>query len=98
MFDIGFFELFIVAVLSLIIFGPERLPQVIKTLALWVGRIKRKINSVKADIEREVGAEDIRRQLHNEAILENLDTAERSLQAGQAAIKEAIEPHSEKSS
>ncbi len=98
MFDIGFFELFIVAVLSLIIFGPERLPQVIKTLALWVGRIKRKINSVKADIEREVGAEDIRRQLHNEAILENLDKAERSLQAEQAAIKEAIEPRSETSS
>ena len=94
MFDIGFFELFIVAVLSLIIFGPERLPQVIQTLALWVGRINRKINSVKADIEREVGAEDIRRQLHNEAILENLDKAERSLQAEQ----EAIEPHSETSS
>ncbi|MCJ8168295.1 Sec-independent protein translocase protein TatB [Atopomonas sediminilitoris] len=70
MFDVGFSELLLIAVLALIVLGPERLPVAARMLGLWVGRLKRSFNSVKAEVEREIGADEIRRQLHNERILD----------------------------
>lgn len=70
MFDVGFSELVLIAVLALIVLGPERLPVAARMLGLWVGRLKRSFNSVKAEVEREIGADEIRRQLHNERILD----------------------------
>ena len=55
MFDIGFSEILIVATLTLIIMGPKRLPETVKTITLWLGRIRNFINSAKVDIENEVG-------------------------------------------
>ncbi len=73
MFDIGFSELLVVSILTLIIFGPERLPEVIRTITLWVGRFKRSYRKIREDIEREVGVEDIKRQLYNEEIMQSLN-------------------------
>jgi sec-independent protein translocase protein TatB len=70
MFDIGFTELLLVALVALVVLGPERLPGAVRTAGLWIGRIKRSFNSIKAEVEREIGADEIRRQLHNEQILE----------------------------
>ncbi len=70
MFDVGFSELVLIAVLALIVLGPERLPVAARMLGLWVGRLKRSFNSVKVEVEREIGADEIRRQLHNERILD----------------------------
>ena len=70
MFDIGFSELLLVGLVALVVLGPERLPGAVRTAGLWVGRIKRSFNSIKAEVEREIGADEIRRQLHNERILE----------------------------
>lgn len=70
MFDIGFTELLLVGLVALVVLGPERLPGAVRTASLWVGRIKRSFNSIKAEVEREIGADEIRRQLHNERILE----------------------------
>jgi sec-independent protein translocase protein TatB len=70
MFDIGFTELLLVALVALVVLGPERLPGAVRTAGLWIGRIKRSFNSIKAEVEREIGADEIRRQLHNEHILE----------------------------
>ena len=70
MFDIGFTELLLVGLVALVVLGPERLPGAVRTAGLWVGRIKRSFNSIKAEVEREIGADEIRRQLHNERILE----------------------------
>lgn len=73
MFDIGFMELVLISIVALIVIGPERLPGAIRTATLWIGRAKRSFNQVKAEIEKEINADDIRRQLHNEAILADLE-------------------------
>ncbi|WP_346659634.1 Sec-independent protein translocase protein TatB [Pseudomonas sp. RIT-PI-S] len=69
MFGISFSELLLVGLVALLVLGPERLPGAARTAGLWVGRLKRSFNSIKTEIERELGADEIRRQLHNEHIL-----------------------------
>ena len=79
MFDIGFTELLLVGLVALLVLGPERLPVAAHMAGLWIGRIKRSFNSIKAEVEREIGADEIRRQLHNERILELEREMKRSL-------------------
>ncbi|NKI19484.1 twin-arginine translocase subunit TatB [Spongiibacter sp. KMU-166] len=81
MFDIGFAELLVIAVLGLLVLGPERLPSAIRTTSLWLGRLRRSFNNVRQEIEREVGADEIRRQLHNEAVLDSLNESKAKLQS-----------------
>jgi sec-independent protein translocase protein TatB len=69
MFGISFSELLLVGLVALLVLGPERLPAAARTAGLWIGRFKRSFNSIKTEIERELGADEIRRQLHNEHIL-----------------------------
>lgn len=78
MFDIGFTELLIVAVLSLIILGPEKMPIALQQLALWIGRLKRYFRKFKQEIENEIGTDEIKRQLYNEEILEQLKQQKRA--------------------
>ena len=54
MFDVGFWEIAIVAVVALIVVGPERLPPLARTVGLWVGKARRMVADVKSDIDREV--------------------------------------------
>lgn len=61
MFDVGFWELLLIAVVGLLVIGPKRLPAVARTLGLWVGRGRRLISSVKADIEQEIRAEELKK-------------------------------------
>lgn len=68
MFDIGFAELIIVAVVGLLVIGPERLPGAIRTGAAWFSRFRRGFNQIKADVERE---------LHNDAIMRELQDTRR---------------------
>ena len=70
MFDIGFTELLLVGLVALVVLGPERLPGAVRTTGLWIGRLKRSFANIKAEVEREIGADEIRRQLHNERILD----------------------------
>lgn len=72
MFDIGFTEMLVVAVISLIVLGPERLPGAVRTVGLTVGRIKRGFADVRAQVEREIGADELRQQLHNERVMAEL--------------------------
>lgn len=60
MFDVGFWELGIIALVALIVIGPERLPKVARTAGLWLGRGRRFISSVKADIDKEIKAEELK--------------------------------------
>ncbi|TPG94306.1 Sec-independent protein translocase subunit TatB [Pseudomonas caspiana] len=69
MFGISFSELLLVGLVTLLVLGPERLPGAARTAGLWVGRLKRSFNAIKQEVEREIGADEIRRQLHNEHIL-----------------------------
>jgi sec-independent protein translocase protein TatB len=61
MFDIGFSELMVIAVVALIVIGPERLPKVARTLGHLFGRMQRYVNDVKADISREMELEELRK-------------------------------------
>lgn len=79
MFDVGFTELLLVALVALLVLGPERLPGAARTAGLWIGRLKRSFAAIKTEVEREIGADQIRLQLLNEQILER----ERQQQAGQ---------------
>ena len=79
MFDIGFSEILIVATLTLIIMGPKRLPETVKTITLWLGRIRNFINSAKVEIENEVGIDEIKKQLHNEKIMSEIEKSKREL-------------------
>ena len=58
MFEVGFSEMLVIAVVALIIIGPERLPKVARTLGHLWGRAQRYVNSVKADISRDMAIEE----------------------------------------
>lgn len=61
MFDIGFSEIFLIAVVALIVIGPERLPAVARTLGHVFGRMQRYVNDVKADIQREMELDELKK-------------------------------------
>ena len=61
MFDIGFSELMVIAVVALVVIGPERLPRVARTLGHLFGRLQRYVNEVKSDISREMELEELRK-------------------------------------
>ena len=61
MFDVGFSEIVVVAVVALIVIGPERLPKVARTLGHLFGRMQRYVNDVKADISREMELDELRK-------------------------------------
>ena len=70
MFGVGFGELCLVFLVSLLVLGPDKLPVVARTLGVWVGRVRRHFDALRLEVERELGADEVRRQLHNESILE----------------------------
>jgi sec-independent protein translocase protein TatB len=65
MFDIAFSEIVLIAVVALVVIGPERLPKVARTLGHMFGRLQRYVNEVKADITREIELDELRK-LKNE--------------------------------
>ena len=95
MFDIGGFELLLVAIVGLLIVGPERLPEVLRSIGLWMGRLKRAFNAAKTEIEQEIGMDDIQRQLHNESVLNEIKQIEKEAIEGiQLESTETISPGS----
>lgn len=63
MFDIGFGELLVVALVALLVLGPERLPRAARFTGLWVRRARAQWHSVKAELERDLAAEELQRSL-----------------------------------
>jgi sec-independent protein translocase protein TatB len=60
MLEIGFWELLLLAVLCLLVVGPERLPPLMRTLGTWTGRAKLAVMRFKAELDREIDADDDR--------------------------------------
>ncbi|MES9832951.1 MAG: Sec-independent protein translocase protein TatB [Candidatus Thiodiazotropha sp. DIVDIV] len=71
MFDVGFWELSIIALVALVVIGPERLPKVARTAGHWLGRGRRFISSVKADIDQEIKSEELKEILEKQAQMAN---------------------------
>ena len=61
MFDIGFSELLVIGVVALIVIGPQKLPRVARTVGILMGRLQRYVSDVKADINREIELEELRK-------------------------------------
>jgi sec-independent protein translocase protein TatB len=61
MFDIGFSELMVIGVVALIVIGPQKLPHVARTLGHLAGRLQRYVSDVKADINREIELDELRK-------------------------------------
>jgi sec-independent protein translocase protein TatB len=86
MFDIGFSEIVLIGVVALVVIGPERLPKTARTLGLLFGRLQRYVNEVKADINREMELDELRR------LRKEVQGAAQELQQSVASV--ATEVHS----
>ena len=73
MFQIGFLEILIIFILGLIIIGPKRLPEVIKTLIKFYKRIESKLSAFKKDIEKDIGTDELKKDVFNELRMEELE-------------------------
>ena len=90
MFDMGFTEMMLIGIVALIVIGPERLPGVARTAGKYFGRLKRFMTSVKADVEQELRADELRQILADQQ--RELDTLKDSInEAGREIEKEAHE-------
>ena len=92
MFDAGFTEMLVVAIIALLVLGPERLPGAVRTVGLTVGRIKRGFADVRSQVERELGADELRQQLHNERVMAEL--AKKDREAGTPPVEATARPAS----
>lgn len=86
MFDVSFGELLLILIVGLLVFGPDKLPQAVRTTSLWMARIRRSFNQIRADIEREVGVDEFKREIHNQSILESLRDVKKDLTDAQREI------------
>lgn len=72
MFDIGLMEIALIGIVGLLVIGPERLPEVARTVGSWVGRTRRFINQVKSDVNTELKQEELRKAIENDADLNEI--------------------------
>lgn len=104
MFDIGFGELLLIAVVALVVLGPERLPKAARFAGLWVRRARAQWYSVRAELERELEAEELKRSLQDtQATLkqaqarlhDEMDTAGRQLDEVRRQVEDRPLPAAE---
>lgn len=88
MFDIGFWELVVIAVVALVIFGPEEFPTLIRNAASGVGKVRRFVSAMKADLDFEFQrADELKRLMEQEAKLAELDDLPKDTGGSVAAAK-----------
>jgi sec-independent protein translocase protein TatB len=59
MFDIGFWEILLIAVVALVVVGPERLPKLIRVTGLWIGRAQASLTAIRSEISKELRAQEL---------------------------------------
>lgn len=93
MFDIGFSELLVIGVVALIVIGPERLPRVARTVGHLAGRLQRYVSDVKADINREIELEELRkmRDSMQEAASSFESSVRSEMQKTESEVRSAVE-------
>ena len=95
MFDIGFTEILFIMVITLLVVGPERLPRIARAAGLWVGKLRGFVSSVKADVDKELAAEELKKVLQKQAsspeLEELIDTVSGNpLQSGEHSAPAAV--------
>lgn len=93
MFDIGFSELLLIGIVALVVIGPERLPKVARTAGHLFGRLQRYVADVKADINREIHAEELQKlQEQMRASVNSIeDAVKQDMQKGSEAVQAVAE-------
>jgi sec-independent protein translocase protein TatB len=85
-FDIGFAELLLIGVVGLLVIGPEQLPGAVRTTLAWVNRFRRSFDQIRTEV---------RRELHNDEILQNLKTESQALEqqfkAGSSSVEQEVQ-------
>ncbi|WP_062263901.1 Sec-independent protein translocase protein TatB [Endozoicomonas arenosclerae] len=81
MFDIGFAELLVISVLSLVILGPERLPHAIRTTMQWVGYLRRSANNIKESVNKELKVDEIKQELQLEELNQQVQSLKQDVSA-----------------
>ena len=74
MFDIGILELFLILLIGLVVLGPERLPEVVKSVTRSMKWIKKTITSTKEEVSKNIGLDEIYQDLRNEEILKKSES------------------------
>ena len=88
MFDISFAELMMIAVVALLVVGPDKLPQVARTVGAFVGRLQRYVAQVKEEVNRDARFEEL--QNLQQEIKQGADQVESSMMAGASKVKAAV--------
>ena len=92
MFDIGFAELVIIGVVALLVIGPERLPSAVRTASLWINRIRRGFNEIKAEVQQELHNDQVMQELKQagEQLKEDTQSIGKDLQDSASAITDPL--------
>ena len=88
MFDIGFSEMMIIAVIALVVIGPEKLPRMARTIGHLAGRLQRYVADVKADINREVELDELRKM--RDSMQQAASSFESSVKSGIASAESEV--------
>jgi sec-independent protein translocase protein TatB len=94
MFDVGLSEMMVIAVVALVVIGPERLPKVARTAGLILGRLRRYVSDVKADISREIQLEELKKlqQQINEQVMSAEAAVTKEVREVQSSVDSVIKP------
>jgi len=95
MFDVGFSEIVVIAVVALVVIGPERLPKTARTIGHLLGRLQRYVADVKADIGREMELDELRKlqqQVHGAAqeIQQTVSAAANRFESGVRDVEQQL--------
>ncbi len=91
MFEIGFSELLMLGLVSLLVIGPERLPKVARLAGFWVGKLQKTIAGVKAEIRHELQVEEMRQLMQEKTGLDEYQQAIKEANASIADIKSSLQ-------
>ena len=97
MFDMGFTELMLIGIVALVVIGPERLPGVARTAGKYFGRLKRFMTTIKADVEQELRADELRailadQQKELDTLKDSISGAGKEFEKDISAVSEAVDP------
>jgi len=94
MFDVGLSELMIIAVVALVVIGPERLPKVARTAGLLLGRLQRYVSDVKSDINREIQLDELKKmqQEMTDQVTNLQASVTHEMREVESSVNKAVEP------
>ena len=94
MFDVGLTELMVIAVVALVVIGPERLPRVARTAGLLLGRLQRYVSDVKSDINREIQLDELKKmqQEMTDQVTNLQASVTHEMREVESSVNKAVEP------